>query len=96
MTRNDECLEWAHRMVKPRGTLVLTSTFQGQNKVDLTSVVVAEIDFPGSRCEPLTPSPPLPGMGLVDVESSITTVDSLDEAVQRARGRDSLRLLFRP
>jgi hypothetical protein len=39
-------------MVKPLGTLVMKSTFAGKTTVDLTKVVVDEINVAGSRCGP--------------------------------------------
>jgi threonine dehydrogenase-like Zn-dependent dehydrogenase len=98
-TGNREGFECARRMVKPRGTLVLKSTFKGQNEVDLTSLVVDEISLVGSRCGPFGPALRLLGMGLVDVKSLITAVYSLDQAldaVERARERRSLKVLLRP
>lgn len=98
-TGNHEGFAMARKMVKPRGTLVLKSTFEGQNEVNLTSMVVDEISLVGSRCGPFAPALRLLGMGLVDVESLITAVHSLDEALEaleRARNRHSLKVLLRP
>lgn len=98
-TGNPEGFERARKLVKPRGTLVLKSTFKEQNEVDLTSLVVDEIRLVGSRCGPFGPALRLLEMGLVDVESLITAVYSLDqalEAVERARERRSLKVLLRP
>ena len=98
-TGNPEGFEWARKMVKPRGTLVLKSTFEGQNEVNLTSLVVDETRLVGSRCGPFGPALRLLAMNLVDVEPLLTAVYSLDqalEAVERARGRSSLKVLLRP
>jgi threonine dehydrogenase-like Zn-dependent dehydrogenase len=98
-TGNPEGFAMARKMVKPRGTLVLKSTFEGQNEVSLTSMVVDEISLVGSRCGPFAPALRLLEMGLVDVESLITAVHSLDEALEaleRARNRHSLKVLLRP
>lgn len=98
-TGNPEGFEHARKLVKPRGTLVLKSTFKEQNEVDLTSLVVDEITLVGSRCGPFGPALRLLEMGLVDVESLITVVYSLDQAldaVERARERRSLKVLLRP
>ncbi|MDX8128770.1 alcohol dehydrogenase catalytic domain-containing protein [Methylomonas sp. OY6] len=42
----------ALRIVKPRGTLVLKSTFAANAALDLSKVVVYEINIIGSRCGP--------------------------------------------
>jgi threonine dehydrogenase-like Zn-dependent dehydrogenase len=42
----------ARRMLRPRGTLVLKSTFEGLTEANLTAIVVDEITVMGSRCGP--------------------------------------------
>lgn len=42
----------ARRLVRPRGTLVLKSTFAGDLTVDMSRIVVDEIRLVGSRCGP--------------------------------------------
>jgi alcohol dehydrogenase len=89
----------ARDMVKPRGTLVLKSTFQGQNEVNLTSIVVDEVSLVGSRCGPFAPALRLLANRLVDVESLITATYPLDEAeaaFEHARTKGSLKVLLRP
>jgi threonine dehydrogenase-like Zn-dependent dehydrogenase len=51
-TGNEAGLVHSLRMVKPLGTLVMKSTFAGKTTVDLTKVVVDEINVAGSRCGP--------------------------------------------
>ena len=46
----------ARRAVRPRGTIVLKSTFKGDNVVNLSAVVVDEITLVGSRCGPFQPA----------------------------------------
>lgn len=55
-TGNAAGLAHALRLVRPRGTLVLKSTFAGQAAVDLTRLVVSEITVVGSRCGPFAPA----------------------------------------
>jgi len=89
----------ARAMVKPRGTLVLKSTFQGQSEVNLTSIVVNETSVIGSRCGPFGPALRLLAMNLVDVESLVAATYSLDEALaafEHARTRGTLKVLLRP
>lgn len=89
----------ARAMVRPRGTLVLKSTFHGQNEVNLTSLVVDELKLVGSRCGPFAPALRLLAMGLVDVEPLIAGVYSLDEALaafDHARRKGALKVLIRP
>ncbi len=55
-TGNPAGLEKALAMVRPRGTLVLKSTYAENTPVDLTKLVVGEITVVGSRCGPFAPA----------------------------------------
>jgi len=46
----------ARRAIRPRGTLVLKSTYKGEMSVDFSSIVVDEINIIGSRCGPFEPA----------------------------------------
>jgi len=87
----------ARRLLRPRGTLVLKSTYHGQTSVDLSSLVVDEIAVVGSRCGPFAPALRLLAAGLVDVESFVDAVYPLDEglaAFERATTRGTLKVLL--
>ena len=89
----------ARAMVRPRGTLVLKSTFHDQNEVNLTSIVVDEVTLVGSRCGPFAPALRLLAMGLVDVQPLILATYPLEQslaAFERARGKGALKVLVRP
>jgi alcohol dehydrogenase len=89
----------ARGMVRSRGTLVLKSTFHGQNEVDLTSIVVDEVMIVGSRCGPFAPALRLLNQGLVDVGTMVTSTYALNEAIaafDQARTRGTLKVLLRP
>lgn len=51
-TGNEAGLLHSLRLVRPLGTLVMKSTFAGEATVDLTKLVVGEINVVGSRCGP--------------------------------------------
>jgi threonine dehydrogenase-like Zn-dependent dehydrogenase len=59
------------RLVRPRGTLVLKSTFAGDATLNLTKLVVAEINVIGSRCGPFAPALRLLARREVDVLASV-------------------------
>src|SRR5512134_982668 len=46
----------AHQAIRPRGTLVLKSTYKGDLNVNFSSMVVDEINLIGSRCGPFEPA----------------------------------------
>ncbi len=66
-TGNPDGLKEALRLVRPRGTLVLKSTFAGAATVDLTKLVVGEVQVVGSRCGPFAPALRLLAQGAVQV-----------------------------
>jgi len=77
-------LETAIRLTKPAGTIVLKSTFS-HNKagsVDLTPVVVNEINLIGSRCGPFPKAIEALKRGGIQVEPLISGIYKLDQAVE--------------
>ena len=89
----------ARGLVKPRGTLVLKSTFHGDTEVNLSMLVVDEITLIGSRCGPFAPALRLLERGLVDVESLISATYLLDEglaAFEQAHEKGTLKVLLTP
>jgi len=66
-TGNPDGLALALRAVRPRGTVVLKSTYHGPATVDLARVVVDEVSLVGSRCGPFAPALALLASGAVDV-----------------------------
>ena len=56
----------AQKALRPRGTLVVKSTYVGALHVDFSSIVVDEIRVIGSRCGPFLPAIDLLARGKVD------------------------------
>jgi threonine dehydrogenase-like Zn-dependent dehydrogenase len=56
----------ARAALRPRGTLVLKSTYRGEVTLDLAPFVVDEITIVGSRCGPFAPALELLERGEVD------------------------------
>lgn len=81
-TGNPEGLALARRAVRPRGTVVLKSTYAGAVSVDLSGVVVDEITLLGSRCGPFAPALDLLARGGVDVGSLVHGRYPLAEGVE--------------
>ena len=61
----------ACQYVRPRGTIVLKSTYHGQTAVDMTALVVHEITVVGSRCGPFPTAIALLWENTIDVQSLI-------------------------
>jgi threonine dehydrogenase-like Zn-dependent dehydrogenase len=91
--------ERARQLVRPRGTLVIKSTFAGAAEIALTPLVVDEVTLVGSRCGPFAPALRLLERGLIDVTSLITATYPLSDglaAMQRAAAQGTLKVLLRP
>jgi alcohol dehydrogenase len=90
-------LDVARSLVRPRGRLVLKSTFHGTSPLELSRLVVDEVELIGSRCGPFEPALRLLERGLIETAGLIDTRFSLDDAVtafETAQGR--LKVLLAP
>jgi threonine dehydrogenase-like Zn-dependent dehydrogenase len=86
-------------LLRPKGKLVLKSTFNAQTKIDAAQIVVNEISIIGSRCGRFKPAIDLLKKGAVDVENLISEEHPLGNAVhamERAGARGILKVLLRP
>lgn len=71
----------ARSLVRPRGTLVLKSTFHGEVALNLSMLVVDEVRLIGSRCGPFPAALRLLNQGLVEVEPLIHATYTLTEGL---------------
>lgn len=71
----------ARRAVRPRGTMILKSTYAGELAVDVSAIVVDEINLVGSRCGPFAPALRLLATGLVDPTPLVAARHRLDGAL---------------
>lgn len=86
-------------LLRPRGLLVLKSTFHGATSVDAARIVVDEISVIGSRCGRFAPALELLKNKAVDVESLISEEYRLADgvhAMQRATEPGVIKVLLRP
>ncbi len=87
----------ARKAVRPRGTLVLKSTYKGDVSVNLSSMAVDEINLLGSRCGPFEPALHLLETHLVDPTDLITGSYKISEvlrAFEQASQSGVLKILF--
>jgi threonine dehydrogenase-like Zn-dependent dehydrogenase len=87
----------ARRLVRPRGTIVLKSTYAGDLTLNMSSVVVDEVTIVGSRCGPFAPALELLKSRKVDVKPLIEARFPLAEAVEafaEAGRRGALKVLI--
>jgi len=81
-TGSPKGLSMAAKLVRPRGTIVLKSTYHGEVLVNMTELVIHEISIVGSRCGPFAPALRLLAGGMINVEPLIHARFSLTEGVQ--------------
>ena len=85
-------------LLRPRGVLVLKSTFQGATEIDAARIVVEEISVVGSRCGRFAPALNLLQTGSIDVESLISEEFRLVHGVRamaRAAAPGVIKVLLR-
>ena len=96
-TGNAGGFELARRALRPRGTLVLKSTYAGRLSVDASGLVVDEISVIGSRCGPFAPALRLLAAGRVEVEPLISARYPLERgeaAFAKAAEKGVLKVLL--
>ena len=89
----------ARRAIRPRGTMVLKSTYAGEMSINFSSIVVDEINLVGSRCGPFEPALRLMESRRVDPTVLIMDEFKLGESVkafERAAETGVLKVLLEP
>lgn len=89
----------ARQAIRPRGTLVLKSTYKGEMNVNFSSIVVDEVNIIGSRCGPFEPALRLMESKQVDPTVLIDAEFSLSDGVkafERAAQSGVLKALLTP
>lgn len=96
-TGSPEVLPRALQCVAPRGTLVLKTTSERTNDLDLTAVVVNEITIVGSRCGQFAPALEALAQGSPPVERLVSArypLEQAAEALQAAGEPGTLKILI--
>jgi threonine dehydrogenase-like Zn-dependent dehydrogenase len=96
-TGNPDGFAIARRALRPRGTLVLKSTYAGDLTLDASSIVVDEITLIGSRCGPFPEALQLISQNQVNVNYLIHDHYALDDAIaafKQAQERGTLKVLL--
>lgn len=89
----------ARLAVRPRGTLVLKSTYKGDSQVNFSSIVVDEITLVGSRCGPFLPVLNLLADGKIDPQPLIDEIYPLEKGIEAFEHADFpgvLKVLIQP
>jgi threonine dehydrogenase-like Zn-dependent dehydrogenase len=91
-------IETALRLLRPRGTLVLKSTFHGTTELNAAPVVVDEISIIGSRCGRFPAALELLRRDAVEVDALVSEEFPLSEgvrAMERAAAPGVLKVFIR-
>jgi len=89
----------ALQLLRPRGVLVLKSTFEGKAEFTQAALVVDEISIVGSRCGRFQPALDLLKKGAIDIDSLISEEYPLARgvyAMERAGKKGVLKVFLRP
>lgn len=92
-------LKLALEMVRPRGSVVVKSTFHGTAEIDTSRIVVNEISIIGSRCGRFPRALKQLSHGIVDLGALVTAEFPLSmgiEAFRLASSPESLKVLLVP
>jgi len=81
-TGNPSGLAIARQLVRPRGRLILKSTFAAETQLNLSMVVVDEVQIIGSRCGPFAPALRLLERQLIVTTPLISARYSLTDGLQ--------------
>ncbi|HMA40980.1 MAG TPA: hypothetical protein VKP10_12960, partial [Gemmatimonadales bacterium] len=87
----------AQRALRPRGTLVMKSTYADKLTLDASAVVVHELTLIGSRCGPFPKALALLAAGQVDVLPLVSARYPLDRALdafEHAQRPGTLKVLL--
>jgi len=89
----------ARQSIRPRGTIILKSTYKGNLEVNFSAIVVDEVTLIGSRCGPFAPALKLLAEGKVDPAPLIEAVYPLEQgwvAFEKAAMPGGLKVLLQP
>jgi threonine dehydrogenase-like Zn-dependent dehydrogenase len=88
----------ATQFVKPRGVIILKSTYHGNLEINAAELVINEICVQGSRCGQFRPALRLMEYGLVDPSFLISgsfPLERFREAFSNAEGPGMFKTLLR-
>ena len=98
-TGSNEGFARARSLLRPRGTLILKSTFFGETTMDMAPLVIDEITLVGSRCGPFAPAIRALAEGRIDPAPLIETTYALSDgiaALERASEPGVAKVLLDP
>lgn len=98
-TGNPQGMELAARLVRPRGMIILKSTYAHSESTNLTPIVVNEIAVLGSRCGPFPDAISALARKEIDVRSMISRQYALEQGSEAFAAADDgrhIKVLLKP
>jgi threonine dehydrogenase-like Zn-dependent dehydrogenase len=98
-TGSPDGFELASKLIKPRGVVILKSTYKGDAKVNFSSTVVNEVSLIGSPCGPFEPAMKLMSEGKVYPRMLIDATYPLVQGIaafEHASRPGALKVLLKP
>jgi len=98
-TGSPDGFELASKLIKPRGVIILKSTYKGDAKVNFSSTVVNEVSLIGSRCGPFAPALKLISEGRINPRTLIDATYPLAQGIaafEHASRPGVLKVLLKP
>jgi threonine dehydrogenase-like Zn-dependent dehydrogenase len=98
-TGNPKGISDALNWIKPRGKIVVKSTFYGQSGIDISRMVINEIQLIGSRCGPFKKALDFLQSELIDVRDMVDgdyPLEVAQEAFELAKRPESIKVLLTP
>jgi len=98
-TGNPKGVEEALCLIKPKGKMVVKSTFHGMVEMDISTLVVNEIQLLGSRCGSFAKALAFLKDHPIDLEKMVDEDFPLDEALEaleRAKNPEVIKVLLTP
>lgn len=96
-TGSEGGLHQALQLLRPRGTLILKSTYEGAVQLDMSTFVIHELTLLGSRCGPFAPALAAMAAGSIDPSPLVEQTFALsqgEEAFAHASQRGALKVLL--
>ncbi len=98
-TGNPKGISEALNRIKPRGKIVIKSTFVGESEIDISRMVIDEIQLLGSRCGPFKRALDFLKSKLVDVRDMVDgdyPLEEAQEAFELAKKPETIKVFLTP
>lgn len=93
-TGNEQGLKYSQRLVKPRGTIILKSTYNHDAMLNATSWVVDELCILGTRCGPMDAALRVLERKVISIDGLVNRLYSLKEYEEAFNSKADIKIVF--